>query len=269
MANQAKLHSYCTAPKYKYGYEVPNDFKHAVQIDEKCGNTKWQDATKLERQSQDEYGTFEDRGYKVDPPMGYKKICVHLVFDVKHDGRQKARLVADGHLTDIPLESVYSGVVSLRGLRLVLFLAELNHLEIWATDIGNAYLEAETREKVYIIAGPEFGELEGHILVIHKALYGLRTSGLRWHECFADCLREMGFTPSKAEPDIWLCCSGNKYEYIAVYVDDLAIAAKDPKQIVDVLMNQYKFKLKGTGPITFHLGMDFFRDDCGIVCMAP
>jgi len=167
------------------------------------------------------------------------------------------------------LESVYSGVVSLRGLRLVLFLAELNHLETWATDIGNAYLEAETKEKVYIIAGPEFGELEGHVLVIRKALYGLRTSGLRWHEHFADCLCAMGFTPSKAEPDIWLRCNGNKYKYIAVYVDDLAIAAKNPKEIVDILINHYKFKLKGTGPIAVYLGIDFFRDEHGVLCMTP
>jgi len=139
----------------------------------------------------------------------------------------------------------------------------------WATDIGNAYLEAETREKVYIIAGPEFEELEGHVLVICKALYGLRTSGLHWHERFADCLRAMGFTPSKAEPDIWLHHSDDKYEYIAVYVDDLAIAARDPKQIIEMLMTKYKFKLKGTGPISFHLGMDFFRDDHGVLCMAP
>jgi len=72
------------------------------------------------------------------------------IFDVKCDDGYKAYLVANGHLTDIPLESVYSGGVSLWGLCLVLFLAELNHLEIWATDIGNAYLEAETRDKVYI-----------------------------------------------------------------------------------------------------------------------
>jgi len=150
LANQAKLHSYHTAPKYKYGYEVPRDFTHAVQIDAKCGNTKWQEATKLKQQSQDEYTTFEDKGYKADPPKGYKKIRVHLVFDAKHDGRHKACLVADGHLTDIPLKSVYSGVVSLCSLCLVLFLAELNQLETWATDIGNAYLEADTREKVYI-----------------------------------------------------------------------------------------------------------------------
>ena len=75
-----------------------------------------------------------------------------MVYDVKHDGRHKFRLVAGGHLTDTPIESVYSGVVSLRSLRLVIFLAELNGLEVWGADIGNAYLEAKTKEKVYIIA---------------------------------------------------------------------------------------------------------------------
>jgi hypothetical protein len=69
-----------------------------------------------------------------------------IVYDCKHDSRHKARMVADGHLTDIPLESVYSGVVSLRGLRIVTFLAKLNGLDLWATDISNAYLEAFTME---------------------------------------------------------------------------------------------------------------------------
>jgi hypothetical protein len=92
----------------------------------------------------DEYITFINEGHhtKVNPPSGYKKIRVHLVYDVKHDVRRKARLVADGHLTDIPLDSVYSGVMSLRGFRLILFLAELNNLQQWATDMGNSYLEA-------------------------------------------------------------------------------------------------------------------------------
>jgi hypothetical protein len=58
-------------------------------------------------------------------------------------------LVADGYLTDIPLGSVYSGVVILRGGRIVLFLAE--------TDIGNAYWKPLS-EEVYIIAGLEVGE---------------------------------------------------------------------------------------------------------------
>jgi hypothetical protein len=85
-------------------------------------------------------------------------------------------MVANGHLTDIPLESVYSGVISLHGLQIVTFLAELNGLDLWATDIGDAYLEAFTMEQNCIVAGPEFGQLEGHYLVIVKALYGIRTS---------------------------------------------------------------------------------------------
>jgi hypothetical protein len=125
-----------------------------------------------------------------------------MVYAVKHDGRYKARLVAGGHLTDTPVDSVYSSVVSLRGIRLAVFLAKLNSLEIWSTDVGNAYLESYTQEKVFIIAGPEFASfnLEGHILLIDRALYGLKSSGLRWWERLADVLRDegggLGFFPS-------------------------------------------------------------------------
>ena len=59
------------------------------------------------------------------------------------------------------------------------------------------------------------------------------------------------------------------YEYVAVYVDDLAMAMKDPQQFVDVLTDKHKFKLKGKGSISFHLGCDFFRDEYGTLCMAP
>jgi len=85
---------------------------------------------------------------------------------------------------------------------------------VWQTDIGNAYLEAYTNEKVYVIAGPEFGELEGHIFVIRKALYGLKTSSIRWHERYSQVLRSMKFVPSHAEPDIWMRDKGDHYEYL-------------------------------------------------------
>ena len=124
-----------------------------------------------------------DKQKKVmNAPPGYQKIRVHLVFAVKYDGRHKARLVADGHLTPEPVESINSGVVSLRSLKLVIFLGKLNNLEIWGADIGNAYLEAPTEEKLYIVAGPEFEDCEGYILTFSKVLYGLKSSGKRWAE---------------------------------------------------------------------------------------
>ncbi|MEL7196406.1 MAG: reverse transcriptase domain-containing protein, partial [Bacteroidota bacterium] len=271
VVNQAKLRSFRSAPKYKYGFEVPRNYKHAMELDQKNGNTKWKDAIEKEMSCMVEYKVFMDKGHSKNtfPPSGYKQLRVHLIFDVKHDGRHRARLVADGHLTDVPTESVYSGVVSLRGFRLVAFLAELNKLEMWGTDISSAYLEAYTSEKLYVIAGPEFGDHEGHIMVVSRALYGLRTSGARWHERLADCLRELGFSSCRAEPDIWMRKKKDKYEYIAVYVDDLALVLHDPAEFISTMKNKYNFEFKGSGPISFHLGMDFNRDDDGTLRITP
>ena len=138
-----------------------------------------------------EYETFKDLGKGTAIPAGYKKITTHLVFDYKpQDGRYKARYVAGGHLTNPPLEDVYSGVVSLRSLQLIFVLAELNGLKLYQADVGNAYLEAKTSEKVAIIGGKELKDfgLEGHTLIIMKALYGLRSSGKAWHLRFTDTL---------------------------------------------------------------------------------
>ena len=64
-------------------------------------------------------------------------------------------------------------------------------------DIGNAYLESFTYEKVYFIADPEFGPPEGHLLIIVKSLYGLHSSGICFHEKLADTLHPLyGFQPS-------------------------------------------------------------------------
>ena len=130
----------------------------------------------------------------MNAPPGYQ-----IIFAVKYDGRYKARLVADGHLTPEPVENIYSGVVSLRNLKLVIFLGKLNDLELWGADIGNAYLEAPTEEKLYIVAGPEFEDWEGNILTFSKALYGLKSSGKRWVETLHDLLNHMNFTPSRAD----------------------------------------------------------------------
>ena len=266
-------------PKVKFGHVIPRDYNEAMTMDKVNNNSLWQDAVAKEIEQLDEYSTFNDlgtatwdnKGKVTNAPAHHKKIRVHLVFDVKHDGRHKARLVADGHLTDDPDEDTYSGVVSLRSLRLTIFLAELNNLELWGADIGNAYLEAITEEKVFVVAGPEFGERQGKVLVIHKALYGLKSSGKRFWEKLHDELVGLGFFPSKADPQIWMrpTSTGDAYEYIAVYVDDLAIAALNCLDVCNTLKNKCGFKLKGEGPLTYHLGCDFIRDPDGTLVACP
>jgi hypothetical protein len=186
--------------------------KHALSIDADNGNTLWKTSLGLEMDQIDNYETFRDLGPGKPPPRNYIFIRVHFVLDVKHDIRRKSRLVAGGHMTAPPKDSVYSGVVTLRSLRICIFLAKLNVLDVHAADIGNAYLKAFTKELVYIIAGPEFGDRQGNVLIIVKALYyGLCTSGARFHEKFSDTLKDMGFTPSFADPDVWMKPCGTHY----------------------------------------------------------
>ena len=211
----------------------------------------------------DEYETFQDIGRGATPGPEYKRINVHFVFAVKHDLCHKARLVAGGHLTEPSRESNYSGVVSLQSIRTVMLVAEANALKTMVGDVGNAYLEAYTQEKVYFIAGPEFGPLQGHTMIIIKALYGLRSSGLRYHKRFADTLRNMGFIQCKSDTNVWLKDCGTHYEYVCVYVDDLMIMSKNPRKFFDLLINIHGYKLKGVSEPSYHLGGDFYRDKDG------
>ena len=62
-------------------------------------------------------------------------------------GRYKTRLGDNGILNDIQVKSVYSGVASLRSIQILVLIMNLNEMETWNTDIGNAYLEAKTMEE--------------------------------------------------------------------------------------------------------------------------
>ena len=112
------------------------------------------DANKLEHKQLREYDVFIDKGRFAGCRItrGYQLIQVHTIFEIKVDERHKAQVVADGHLTTTPTKSVYSRVLLLPGLQTCLFIGELDGMEPWATNIGNAYLEALTSEKVCIRA---------------------------------------------------------------------------------------------------------------------
>ena len=139
-----------------------------------------------------------------------------------------------------------------------MFLAELNEMELCAGDIGNAYLEAFTKEHVFFVAGAEFGALAGHVLIIEKALYGLKSSGARYYEKFAGSMSALNWKPSKADPDVWMKDCGDHWEYVCTWVDDLLYAGSDGEGFFQELRD-IGYKLKGVGEPSYHLGGDFKR----------
>ena len=123
---------------------------------------------------------FEEyQGDKSQLPPGYQEVGFHMIFDVKmgKNFRRKARMVAGGHTTETPAALTYASVVSRDSVRIASTIAALNDLKGFSCDIQNAYLTSKCREKIWTIAGPEFGSDAGKLMIVVHALYGLKSSG--------------------------------------------------------------------------------------------
>ena len=127
-----------------------------------------------------------------------------MVFDIKmgENFRRKARMVAGGHKIDTPAVLTYSSVVSRDSVRIALTIAALNDLKVLTCDIQNAYLRAKCREKIWTIAGPDFGSNQGKIMIVVRALYGLKSSGAAFRALLAETLHDLGYVSPKADPDV-------------------------------------------------------------------
>ena len=60
--NQTKIRQVRRSATYQFGYLVPRDYKHALELDKINGNSRWYDATKMELDQINEYQVFIDHG---------------------------------------------------------------------------------------------------------------------------------------------------------------------------------------------------------------
>ena len=118
-------------------------------MDKEQQSNRWQLSIKKELDEINKYKVFRLVPDGEPVPLGYKRIPYHIVHDVKFDQRKKSRLVAGGHRSPtIHKEERFSTVVSMEAVRMGFLLAKLNGLQVCAGDIGNAFLNAYTTEKL-------------------------------------------------------------------------------------------------------------------------
>ena len=176
------------------------------------------------------------------------------------DFRRKARYVAGGHKVDTPEVLTYASVVSRETVRIALTLAALNDLEVKTSDVKNAFLTAPCDEKVYTRLGPEFGEDEGKLALIVRALYGLRSAGQSYTRHIADCMRHLGWKPCLADSDLWYKAmvrpeDGFKYyAYILLWVDDVLAISHDATAALKELDRYFPMKKGSIGDPDLYLG---------------
>lgn len=199
------------------------------------------------------------------PPPGIKPIPVKWVFKIKRDSagnieRYKARLVAKGFRQQegIDYEEVFAPVSKYTTLRTLLALATFRDMEIHMLDIKTAFLNGDL--DVWVQQAPGYEIANGMACHLHKSLYGLKQAPRAWHAKLTEKLEALGFTPSSADPALFIK-QGADPIYLLTYVDDILIITADTMAL-DKTKSDIKgfFEARDLGEATCFLGMDIIRD---------
>ena len=170
----------------KFGIYIPVTVKEAVSLDKFNGNFIWKDAIKLHMKNSRVDFKLCKKGEKY--PVGHTEVTCHIIFSLKLEMTQKARYVAGGHITDAPTYTTYSRVVSRDTVRIGLFMAVLNNLDILVGDIQDDFLKDPTEKKIFFYAGDEWKADKDKVVISVRSLYGLKYSALQFRNCLAETL---------------------------------------------------------------------------------
>ncbi len=218
-------------------------------------------------------------------PYGRKALKHKWVFKIKMNVngdvlKLKSRLVAAGYsqIYGIDYDETFSPVANLLSIRLFFALCAQYNLDIRQMDVNTAFLNADLVEEIYMDI-PEFYDLDAELAQLpidhmlhsvprseikcrlNKALYGLKQSPRQWNENIDKFLRAMGYEPLASDPCLYFYCSDLEISIIAVYVDDVLIAASLPTTLHHVVSEfNSRYKMEDKGEPEFVIGIKITRD---------
>lgn len=214
----------------------------------------------------------------------------------KHDPdgklvRRKARLVAKGYNQKygVDYHQTFAPVARLDTLRLLLAIAVQFGLKVWQFDVVTAYLNGSLDEEVTMVVPEMLNEMLERILFkqgetsevgvqatkmmkslrnggdackLKKALYGLKQAGRQWYFKLSKTLVSLGLEPMKNEPCLFHGYSNGSIVLVLVYVDDILVASREKKCIVDIYHRLLEdFEIKDLGLAKYCLGFEIDQSE--------
>ena len=127
-------------------------------------------------------------------------------FYIQIDGNftRKYHLVDNGHKTDAPYSTIYFSVVSRDSVIIAFLVASSFDLDVCACDIGNAWLNVQYRQKLWMVSGTEFCPLDRvSVIIIARYLYVLKSSVASWRAKLAETLNSIVYCSTESYPYVW------------------------------------------------------------------
>ena len=251
-------------PIEKQGITIPRSIRQAMLQDLASVGTpqegKWGAAITKEMDGLERLRVFEYHdpvSTRFNRSEGWQFAPMHMVFDIKADGRYKARLCVGGNVLDCDDYTTFSSTIKDISIRLLMVIAAQNKLHTMTTDVANAFCTAPCMEKIWSTAGKEFGKRQGSKVSLKRALYGTKTASRSFHEFLGALMLRMGFQPSRADQDLWWRKSDDYdgYDYLATHVDDVICVAMNPSQYISQIEQEFKLRDTTDEP-SYYLGND-------------
>ena len=80
----------------------------------------------------------------------------------------------------------------------------MNGVDVMSCNLENAYLNAMCCEKIWFEGGTKCGEYKGKVLIVVRALYGLKYAGSSWRAALAQVLNYLDFVSMLADLEVWI-----------------------------------------------------------------
>ena len=244
------------------GVTEPSTYKEAISS---VQSAEWQAAMCEEMESLlgNQTWTLEEA------PPGARILPVKWVYKVKRgpDGqiqRFKARLVAKGfrQIEGVDFHEVFAPVSKHASLRTFLAKVAVEDLELHQLDVKTAFLNGDLEEVIYMQQPPGFEQGGPRIVcLLRKSLYGLKQAPRAWHLKLKQELLNLGFTPSEADPSVYVLHEADGSVYLAIYVDDILAASASLALLTSTESKlQQLFDIHNLGNAAHFLGMEITRD---------
>jgi len=241
------------------GARVPSTYRESLRGPDA---PKWAEARAKEIAALEKFKvwTVVDR-----PPTGVNICKLRWIFNIKSDGRYKARLVVRGftQIQGIDYFETYAGVVRSESIRLSLALAAINKEHFIIYDFENAFLNAPMVETCYVHP-PDGVQIQGlrpgQVLRLLKALYGTHQAARAFGAVRDDAHFQLGFHKSLADPCVYIRPpqNGEPAARSHAHTDDCAMYSKSRELCLRLVLAMHEILPLKYGH-TELLGMDVLR----------
>jgi len=248
-----------SSPHLHYLMSLSTDFEPSSYQEAKH-HVCWQEAMKAEVEALELNHTWTI----VNVPPNVKPIGCKWVYKIKRhpDGsveRYKAHLVAKSFAQTEGMDyfETFSPIVKMATVRVVLALASIHRWTIQQLDVNNAFLYGDLSEDVYMTV-PSGVSVSGtpKCCKLHKSLYGLKQSSIKWYEKLSILLLSCGYQQAQTDHSLFVKTADSSFTALIVYVDDIILTGNSSNEMAYIKhVLHSNSRIKDLGILKYFVGI--------------